>query len=175
MIDMKSYRTIPPSRSNSGVYERYYMNQVGKGLPIFSGPALQKGYGLGGILGGLLRSAVPLLKQGAKAVGKQALRSGLGLAQDALSGQNVKASAKKRLREAGNTLTSQAMHRMTGAEYGRKRQKAVIKRSGGGGGGGRGRGGGGGGARKTIKRKSRGGHFSSRSGKRARRSRDIFD
>ena len=137
-------------------------------MPVFQGAALQKGYGLGGILGGLLRSAVPLLKQGAKAIGKTALKSGIGLAQDALTGQNFKSAAKKRLKEAGKSLKNQAAQRMSGEgrRYGNNRRNR--KRRGGAGGGG-------GVSRKSIKRKHKEVSFSSRPGKRPRRSHDIFD
>lgn len=48
---------------------------------------MQRGYGLGGILSGLFRSALPVLTRGAKTIGKQALQTGLQMANDALNGQ----------------------------------------------------------------------------------------
>ena len=50
---------------------------------------MQRGYGLGGILSGLFRSALPILTRGAKTIGKQALQTGLQMANDALKGQNT--------------------------------------------------------------------------------------
>ena len=49
---------------------------------------MQRGYGLGGLLKGLFRAAVPLLKQGAKVVGRTALKTGAQVAGDVLQGQN---------------------------------------------------------------------------------------
>ena len=130
-------------------YEDYYVGQVGRGHPVFTGPRTQRGYGLGGILGGLFRSAMPLLKQGAKTLGREAIRTGVGIAQDALEGKNVKTSAQNRLRRAGRSLANSALRsvrtRITGA---RKR---------------------------GIKRKASGRRAISSSRKRARRSHDIFD
>ncbi len=138
----------------SKAYENYYLHQVGQGIPVFEGGNLQRGYGLGGILGGLLRSAVPLLKQGVKAIGKHALKTGVNIAQDALAGQNIKTAAKRRLKETGTTLGQQAVRKMTGngKKGGNYSRKNAIKR----------------------KRKRRS-SVSSRQHKRQRRSRDIFD
>lgn len=143
---------------DSKAYENYYLRQVGQGMPVFEGANLQRGYGLGGILSGLLRSAVPLLKpllrQGAKALGKHAMKTGVSIAQDALAGQNFKSSAKRRLKETGRVMGRQAVSRMTGS--GKRRQKQSKK--------------------KSIKRKRTGGtRVISRQCKRRRRSADIFD
>ncbi|KAI8503792.1 hypothetical protein Bbelb_187630 [Branchiostoma belcheri] len=75
-------------------------------LPVYYGRSMQRGYGLGGIFRGLLRSAVPLLKRGAKSVGRHALRSGIDFAQDILNGQDAKRSAKRRGKELGQRLMS---------------------------------------------------------------------
>ncbi|DAC80270.1 TPA_asm: cupiennin [Branchiostoma lancelet adintovirus] len=75
-------------------------------MMVYRGRSIQRGYGLGGIFRGLFRSAVPLLKRGAKAVGKQALRSGIDLAQDVFNGQGVKLAAKRRAGELGQRLMS---------------------------------------------------------------------
>ena len=95
-------------------YENYYVGQVGRGHPVFTGARTQRGYGLGGILGGLFRSAMPLIKRGAKALGREALRTGVGIAQDALDGKNVKKAAKSRLLHAGRNLTNKAVRSVMG-------------------------------------------------------------
>ncbi len=95
------------------MYERYYLNQVGSGIPVYRGSTtLQRGYGLGGLLGGLFRSAIPLLKKGAKVVGKQALETGIDIAQDVMSGQNVKTAAKRRLKTAGRNMGAKVINRI---------------------------------------------------------------
>ncbi|KAI8511959.1 hypothetical protein Bbelb_110590 [Branchiostoma belcheri] len=80
--------------------------QRGGQLSVYRGRSMQRGYGLGGIFRGLLRSAVPLLKRGAKSVGRHALRSGIDFAQDVLNGRDVKRSAKRRGKELGKRLVS---------------------------------------------------------------------
>ena len=147
---MKSTRLPLQSKA----YENYYLNQVGQGIPVFQGANLQRGYGLGGILGGLLRSAVPLIKQGVKSLGKHALRTGVSIASDTLAGQNFKTSAKRRLKEAGTRLGHQAVRKMTnsGNRGGNRKRQNAIKR-------------------KRTTRNS----VISRQRKRQRRSLDIFD
>ena len=49
-------------KPNSILYDNYYKNQVGHGLPVYVGG--MKGRGLGSVLSGLLRTEVPLLKKG---------------------------------------------------------------------------------------------------------------
>ena len=86
---------------NRRLYEDYYQKQVGRGLPVFIGGTSMRGRGLGSLLSGLVRSAVPLLKSGGKALLKEGAKTGTQLAQDVLSGQNLKSAAKRRAQEAG--------------------------------------------------------------------------
>ena len=105
--------------NNPSYYRNFYLDQVGSGN-AFQGASIQRGYGLGGILGGLFRAATPLLKKGAKAVGRRVLRTGLDIAGDALSGRSIKDSAKHRLMQAGKELVS--------GGGGRKPARRTIKR-----------------------------------------------
>ncbi len=83
-------------------FDRLY--QEGQGLQVFRGTPYQRGHGLGGILAGLFRAAVPVLKRTAipflkntaVKAGKRLLKTGVEIAGDALRGENVKQSAKKR-------------------------------------------------------------------------------
>lgn len=131
-------------------YEHYYTQQVGKGLPVFTGPRSQKGYGLGGILGGLFRSAMPLIKQGAKTLGREVFNTGIGLAQDALEGKNIKTAARTRLRQAGRNLSQKAVRKLGASQTGDHQ-------------------------RRGIKRKAPRRRITSKNGKRPKRSFDIFD
>ena len=71
-------------------YVRYYLHQAGRGdadngigLIYSNPPFLQRGHGIGIILGGLWRSfARPLLWQGAKTVGSEALAAGRNILTD---------------------------------------------------------------------------------------------
>ena len=81
-------------------YNDYYARQAGGALPYFAGAQYQRGHGLGSLFGGLLRSVMPLLKRGAVALGRGALKTGVRIAGDVLSGQNIKTAAKRRITDA---------------------------------------------------------------------------
>ena len=57
----------------------------GSGLPVFKGDIRQDGFGLGAILGGLLRQAVPVLKPMVKSIAKTALKTGGRVLSDVVS------------------------------------------------------------------------------------------
>jgi hypothetical protein len=63
-------------------YHDYYIHQAGKGYPVFAGRRYQTGHGLGSIFGGLFKAALPLLKKGAKTLGREVLKTGLNIAGD---------------------------------------------------------------------------------------------
>jgi len=80
-----------------GAYKDYYLQQSGSGLPIFQGSRGQRGHGLGSMLSGLFRSAVPMIKRGLATFGKHALKTGLEIASDVADGASFKDSAKARI------------------------------------------------------------------------------
>jgi hypothetical protein len=86
------------------MYEDYYMAQSGSGVPIFEGYRGQRGHGLGSILSGFFRSAMPILKRGLSFFGKQALRTGAQIANDVADGQSLRDSAKRRVSERINEV-----------------------------------------------------------------------
>ena len=102
-----------PYVGNSKVYEDYYCSQVGHGLPVFMGGRTMRGRGLGSLLGGIGRTLIPLLKSGGKALLKEGARTGMQVAQDVLSGQNLKSAMKQRAKQAGKRLFHQAVGRVT--------------------------------------------------------------
>ena len=83
--------------ASRGMYEDYYIRQSGNGLPVFQGSRGQRGHGLGSMLSGLFRSAVPMLKRGLATFGKHALKTGLEIASDVADGTSFKDSAKARI------------------------------------------------------------------------------
>jgi len=83
--------------ASRGQYEDYYLQQSGSGLPIFQGSRGQRGHGLGSMLSGLFRSAVPMIKRGIATFGKHALKTGLEIASDVADGASFKDSAKARI------------------------------------------------------------------------------
>ena len=83
--------------ASRGMYEDYYLAQSGNGLPVFQGSRGQRGHGLGSMLSGLFRSAVPMLKRGLATFGKHALKTGLEIAGDVAEGKSFKDSARERI------------------------------------------------------------------------------
>jgi hypothetical protein len=69
-------------------------NQAGKGHPVLAGRRYQRGHGLGSIFGGLFKAAMPLLKKGAKTIGREALKTGLNIVGDVVQGRNIKQAAE---------------------------------------------------------------------------------
>ena len=107
-------------------FEDYYAHQTGNGINYYQGVPFQKGYGIGGLFRSLFRAAVPLFKSGAKAVGKQLFHTGVDVLNDVSQGQNIKASAKQRFKEAGKNLTDKAavkMKSMIGSGQRNKKRK----------------------------------------------------
>ena len=85
--------------ASKDMYEMYYMDQSGSGMPIFAGGQGQRGHGLGSMLSGFFRSAFPMIKRGLAAFGKHALKSGLEIANDVVAGDSFTDSIKKRVPE----------------------------------------------------------------------------
>lgn len=80
---------------------------------VYIGTPYQRGHGIGSFLGGLFRRVLPFLKSGAKAVGKEALKSGLNIAHDVLDhGVTLKEAARDRLRESGRNLKRKAQEKL---------------------------------------------------------------
>ena len=127
--------------------------QSGKGnIPVFRGSRMQRGYGIGSLLSGMFRAAVPLLRKGARALGKQALRTGIDVGRDVLRGQNIRDSAKRRVVQGTKKMVNRAA---TSANRGKANKRT--------------------GRKKTIKRRAPSKKIISSRAKRARRSPDIFD
>ena len=113
-------------------YNDYYTRQVGGAPPYFVGAKVQRGQRLGSLLGGLLRSVAPLIIRGAVAVGKRALRTGMQIADDVMTGHNIKQAAKRRVADAGKDLLRSlaTTARPPGVRtQSKKRQRRPIKRA----------------------------------------------
>lgn len=78
-------------------------------MNVYRGTPYQRGYGIGSFLGGLFRTVAPILRSGAKAVGKQVLRSGIGFLGDIAAGTTPPGhAADERFREFTGTLKRKA-------------------------------------------------------------------
>ena len=72
--------------------------------PNIVGARVQRGHGLGSLFGDLIWSIMPLIKRGTMTLGKRALSTGVRIADDVISGQNIKTAAKRRVTDAGKDL-----------------------------------------------------------------------
>ena len=67
-------------------------------MPVFSGARIQRGHGLGSILGGFFRRLVlPFVNNNAKNVLTNAVKTGMEVAADVLEGRSLKESTKRRV------------------------------------------------------------------------------
>ena len=93
-------------------YEEYYLQQAGSGLPVFAGVRSQRGHGL---LSGLARMVIPLIKQGGKTLIKEGVRTGAHILGDVMSGQNLQTAARQRVKQGGQRLLQRAAQSVLGA------------------------------------------------------------
>ena len=115
---MAIVRYIP----NQGALDHYYKRQSGGGGQYFSGPVYQQGHGIGGLFGKIFRAAVPVfkgtvapaLKRGAKAVAREALSTGVGIASDMLDGGSGSKSARRRGSAAAKRLGRKGVNSLRG-------------------------------------------------------------
>lgn len=105
-------------------YTKYYVDQAGSGIAGFEGYRFHKG---NGFFGRLLKTfAKPLLGY----FGKKALNTGKSIVSDLASGESIKTSGKRRLKEALDSMSDDAARKfMRGSGYpARKRIKRLKPR-----------------------------------------------
>lgn len=85
---------------------------------------MQRGYGLGSMLKGLLKSAIPIVKSGAKLVGKKALQTGLNVMRDVANGETISSATTSNLKKLGQQLGSKT----TGKPKKRVKRKRLKKK-----------------------------------------------
>ena len=119
-------------KPNAKAYKLHFRNQRGGApLPGFKEVGIQRGYGLGSMFRSLFRSAISILKSGAKTVGKAALKTGMGVANDVLNGKDICSAASTRVKQTGHELKQLAMNAARNAltsqtGQGRKRKAATT-------------------------------------------------
>lgn len=116
--------------------EKYYLGQA-NGLSHFAGPSVQHGHGLGGIFSSLFRAAVPLLskaapvlKSAAKAVAREAVRTGVNVLDDVMDGSSVSDALSHRGQEAAKRVARKGvkrLKRMVNTPKGIKRKRIVHR------------------------------------------------
>ena len=87
----------------------FYYHQHGAGIPVFRGGVMQKGYGLGGLFKGLMRTVTPHLKRGLLKAGQHVLKNGIQVMEDVENGQNLRSSIKKRAAKGINDVFSSVL------------------------------------------------------------------
>jgi len=71
--------------ASRNLYCDYYSRQSGGEMPVFSDARIQRGHGLGSILGGFFRRLVlPFVKNNAKNMLTNAVKTGMEVADDVL-------------------------------------------------------------------------------------------
>ena len=106
--------------ASHALYENYYSKQSGGDLPVFNGARVQRGNGIGSVLGGLFRRALQFLKSGAESLGKQELN----VAKALIDGKSFKDSTKDRLKDDIRTVVSQREAiQQSGSRARRKRRR----------------------------------------------------
>ena len=122
-----------PYQSCPRLYEDYYVNQVGHGLPVFvgggGGGRRYRGHGFGSLLAGIGRAVVPLLKKGGKALLKEGARTGLRVAQDVVSGQRLGSALKQRAGQSGKRLLKQVLSSPSPSPSQRRQKRIKTKRT----------------------------------------------
>jgi hypothetical protein len=104
-----------PSSKEEQLLKTHFFNQAkqsGFGAG-FVGRPYQRGNGLGSIFGSIFKAVAPLAKSALRTVGKTALRTGLSVAGDALSGRNVVESLEDHGKMAAANLVKKASRRLT--------------------------------------------------------------
>jgi hypothetical protein len=104
-----------PSSKEEQLLKSHFFNQAkqsGFGAG-FVGRPYQRGNGLGSIFGSIFKAVAPLAKSALRTVGKTALRTGLSVAGDALSGRNVVESLEDHGKMAAAKLVKKASKRLT--------------------------------------------------------------
>ena len=117
-------------------YVRYYLDQQqqGYGMSVFRGSPWQMGhgqmgFGLGGLFRSVARAIMPMLRSGAKDLGKIALHTGTNMIGDIASGRSMEETVKCRGKEALGAAKDKAVTRLVNYVQkgsGSKRQRKPL-------------------------------------------------
>ena len=113
-------------------HQQHYLQNGGSITQFFQGAPNQRGHGVGSFLGGMFRTIAPVIKSGIKAVGSEALKTGVGFLRDMADGtMDPKVAANARMRQFTESLKRRADDKMSrvlngGGAGGRRRIGAGI-------------------------------------------------
>ena len=110
-------------------YEAYFVDQAkGRGysqlrgaLPGFQGAQIQRGFGLGSLFRGFYRTALPVVKTGAKLLGITLLDTGANIVK------NLRKSVEKREKQGRLELLNKVKKQMSSGQS--QKRKRMIKDS----------------------------------------------
>lgn len=114
-------------RCKEGIHLQHFLGQIGHGGgEYFRGGTIQEGYGIGSILSGLVKQAIPLVTKIGKPIlkkgAKELIHTGSNILSDVvIHKKKPRASIKKRGKEAVTEALKRAFKGQTGR--GRKRTK----------------------------------------------------
>jgi len=83
---------------------------IGHALPVYHGYASQYGHGLGNVLGGLVRAALPLVGKFAKSAGAKLLETGLDVVGNALKKKKVSKRSKSNTKQKTHHVKRSTPH-----------------------------------------------------------------
>jgi len=99
---MAAFKTDDPK-----LWVEFFASQHGGG-GFIGDPFQRGGFSLGGLFKGLARVALPVLKRAGKSVAKQAMQTGVEVANDALSGKDIGQAIEERGRVGAKKLLKKA-------------------------------------------------------------------
>ena len=102
---------------------------IGHSLPVFRGYSSQFGYGLGNVLGGVMRAAIPIVGKLAKKAGTQLLDTGIGYLQDRLLKRKVTSAPKLPAKRRKTRQVKRVVSRLSKSHKRRLPGKAKVSRS----------------------------------------------
>ena len=73
-------------------------------------------------------TVAPMLKSGAKAVAREALKTGVGVAGDLLDGESARHSLEQRLPRAGRSLAKRGVNKIQSMLDGPPKKKRAVKK-----------------------------------------------
>ena len=90
----------------------YFLSQTKQGGAGFTGLEYQRGGGLGNVFRNIFKIVLPYMKRVGKELGNEALRTGALLASDIVAGQEIRKSAKDRVKAGTSNLLRKAANKL---------------------------------------------------------------
>ena len=111
------------SPHGTNAWESLFKQQIGSGLVGYSGSRFQRGAGIGNLFSGLMKAILPMAKTAGRAIGKQALVTGVNVANDALQGRNVKEALEQHGKRGAASLLRRGARKLRKKKTSKKKQK----------------------------------------------------